>query len=345
MRKPKAMKNQVFKKRSEFEIFQVGHNSRKSTTILFSGESGHTRVLTILLIAVIALGLWFWKFFPIEQATSSQNNELKKPKQMPKPHVNNLATGQIAHDEVVDVKIEPLMDLDFKSKAEILGLRTEAIHKYPQLLQGTYQPSNEIFGRIEDGAPWWGTLGVCYYGKGDKSIEGLSEQSLSILNPYLLVVPQVTMVWDPAVISVNDAGNDVHPCYCHARSLRWYPKESLAEVTYDAACVSNSWGGMIELIAYNAKDFGLNYIYVSYKDSSNISKDNEPAVAYNNPQFLHRGGSCGYPGGCNNVSPQTPPIDQIRMQGYPAKIVIRLWQADPKAVEQPPDMTYIIHID
>lgn len=69
-----------------------------------------------------------------------------------------------------------------------------------------------------------------------------------------------------------------------------------------------------------------------------------PLDAYDNPQFIHKGGSCGYPGGCNNMSPQTPPIDGISLDDLPAKIVVWLWRTRPDSVEVKPDFKYTIEI-
>ncbi|MBI3593062.1 MAG: hypothetical protein HY099_06250, partial [Nitrospirae bacterium] len=72
---------------------------------------------------------------------------------------------------MLDIELQPITELDFKSKAEVLKLRTEAVYRYPQLVSKDYKPSEPVFGQIEDGAPWWGVLGISYYGNGEKSIE------------------------------------------------------------------------------------------------------------------------------------------------------------------------------
>jgi hypothetical protein len=98
-----------------------------------------------------------------------------------------------------------------------------------------------------------------------------------------------------------------------------------------------------DLVAYNARDMNLNYIYLSLSDSLNLA----PYVVAESPfaiaHFIHRGGSCGYPGDCNNVSPPTPELDSIRITALPARAHIWLWANAPQSVEQPPDMTFIIN--
>ncbi|MEW6406382.1 MAG: hypothetical protein AB1649_31750, partial [Chloroflexota bacterium] len=133
------------------------------------------------------------------------------------------------------------------------------------------------------------------------------------------------------------------PLTCHPRDLRWWPQEARAEVTYDAECVNRGQNYTFVLIAYNARDFNMNYIFVSYQDSLNIAKPEIPAAPLANPQFIHQGNSCGYPGGCNNMSPYTPEIDGIEITALPAQAIIWLWKHQPASAEQPPDMTFVLH--
>lgn len=256
----------------------------------------------------------------------------------PRPNTNALAIGAGAQADGVDVAIQPPMELDFKSKAEVLQIRSDAAQKYPQLLAHEYRPSDAVFGQIVDGRPWWGLLGQVYYGPGENSIEGESEETRFLLNPYLLVAADF---WSLGSMDLSSALS----FYCEPYNLRWSPQRSSAEVTYAAACAAQSGHApYFDLIAYNARDFNLNYIYVSYADSHNLTKSDAPTEAYDNPQFIHRGNSCGYPDGCNNMSPQTPEIERIKILGYPASLVIRLWADKPASIAEPADMTFIIHI-
>ena len=128
----------------------------------------------------------------------------------------------------------------------------------------------------------------------------------------------------------------------------------LAQVTFDVSrCLAeiNRWTtrpldvtlASFSLIAYNARDMNLNYIYLSLKDSRNLFKVNPPDSPCAIPHFIHRGGSCGYPGGCNNASPYTPEISDIEIERLDAQAVIWLWRQKPVSIEQPPDMTFVIN--
>ena len=256
----------------------------------------------------------------------------------PRPNPNTLAIGRGSKVDSLDVAIHEPIELDFKSKAEVLQIRSDAVQKYPQLLARKYAPSGAVFGQIVDGLPWWGLVGQIYYGKGAQSIEGESEETRFLLNPYILAGADF---WTDGSMDLASARS----FYCAPYNLRWRPRDSYAEVTYSAACVNGPrHAPYFDLIAYNARDFNLNYIYVSYRDSLNLTKSQAPKEPYANPQFIHRGNSCGYPGGCNNMSPQTPGIERIQILDFPASLVVWLWKDQPNSAEQPADMTFIIHL-
>jgi hypothetical protein len=220
-------------------------------------------------------------------------------------------------------------------------MRRNAVRQYPMLLAANYSPRPAVFGQIEDLAPWWGIEGQFFHGSGIRSIDGPAEESRFILNPYLLVAAEFDDRWSKDLSESRLPG---FPLICPPQQMIWKPREAYAEVSYDAACIRGRQKPEFSLISYNARDFGFDYIYVSYADSKNVSKATIPNDAYANPQFIHRGGSCGYPGGCNNMSPVTPDIDDIRLEGLPAKVTVRLWKGKPKSVAQAPDMRYAIHL-
>jgi hypothetical protein len=280
-------------------------------------------ILSLLVLILALLGAWY----------------LLRP---PANH-NSLAIGEAAGIDRLDITLQPPLELDFKTRAEVLQLREQAIHSHPELLKSEYKPYKPIFGRIEDGLPWWGVKGQFYYGSGERSTEGPSEESRFILNPYLLVAAEFYTRWDRARYPESEVGDPGFRFYCAPSSLLWYPRQAYAEASYRADCVRRIGGGFFDLIAYNARDLNLTYLYVSYPDSQGVIHSNPPDRAYANPQFIHQGGSCGYPGGCNNMSPYTPEIDGIRIQSLPAKVTIWLWKDDPGDPHRTPDMTFVLY--
>ncbi len=250
----------------------------------------------------------------------------------PPPNHNSLAVGSAARVESLDIAIQPPRELDGLAKADVLELRREAALRHAQLLAGEYVPSEGVFGQIVDGLPWWGIEGQFQHGSGERSSDGASEEARFILNPYLLVAADFWGIAQP-------------PYYCAPRYLRWQPPAAYGEVLYDAACVAQMNYGPFDLISYNARDLNLNFIYVDYAESLNISHPNPPASAYAIPHYLHQGGSCRQASGCNNMSPPSPEIDGLRVTALPARLVIRLWRNRPGSVDRAPDMRFVIRFE
>ena len=100
----------------------------------------------------------------------------------------------------------------------------------------------------------------------------------------------------------------------------------------------------LDLIAYNARDMGLSYLYLSLADSDNLSPSSPMQAPMAISQFLHAGGSCSYPGGCNNMSPRVPELVNLQIERLPARVTIWLWRDKPAGIEQPPDMTFVIDL-
>lgn len=298
------------------------------------------RQLLLLVLLIGAAAAYYWQQQARESAVQAAH-AASAAKAAPAVAANRLALGEAANAEALEVAINPPAELDFLTRDAVLQMRTAMVRQYPMLLAASYSPRPAVFGQIEDLAPWWGIEGQFFHGSGIRSIDGPAEESRFILNPYLLVAAEFDDRWSRDLSESRLAG---FPLVCPPQQMIWKPREAYAEVSYDAACIRGRQKPEFSLISYNARDFGFDYIYVSYADSQNISKANVPTDAYANPQFIHRGGSCGYPGGCNNMSPQTPDIDDIRVEGLPAKVMVWLWKGKPGSVAQVPDMRYAIHL-
>ncbi len=271
---------------------------------------------------------------------------------------NILAIGDRAiASEPIEVPINSLGDLNFKSRADILAWRTQNLYRSPGLLSGPYSPTPEIFDQIEDNRPWWGVQGAFVWGAGQRSIEGLAEESRFILNPLLLVGanPNCALIWNQDAITQEDLTDLSFPFCWLAKSLKWYPNQSLVQVSYDVTAFNKelearkskltaapSEVNRFGLIAYNARDFGFNYIYLDTKKSLNITADESNSDPVQIVQMIHCGGSCQYPGGCNNMSPAMPAIDYFRFSALPARAQICLWHNRPRNVDEKPDLTCLV---
>ncbi|MCJ7624529.1 MAG: hypothetical protein MUO76_13580 [Anaerolineaceae bacterium] len=283
-----------------------------------------------------------------------------------KENFNVLAIGRQALLESIKITLNEPVDLNQLTREEIYTLREEAVDQYPWLVVGNYLPSYDVFSGIEGQVPWWGTKGHFFYGSGDRSIEGPAEESRFIMNPYLLVAAEFPglsiwtnrhsgQFWNNQIISEQTLDLSNFPLYIKPEKLEWWPVISRAEVTYDVSGylkIANDWtehhlgvpDAYFDLITYNARDLNLNYLYLSYEDSFSVYKRDSPPGAVPLKHYLHRGDSCDYPGGCNNMSPYTPEIMDIRITRLPARAIIYLWKEKPESISQEPDMTFVINI-
>lgn len=278
---------------------------------------------------------------------------------------NQLAIGSATKvHSALDIAIAPPAEFDFKARQDILDMRKEAVARHPELIMGQYEPSVSVFGKISDGASWWGIAGEYFHDTGKRSIEGASEESRFILNPFLLVAAdflglsiwtQGDLKWDKKRITEEDLRQPDFPFYCEPKSLKWRPAERVAEVVYDVTgymAAVNQWtlepltmdSAYFSLIAYNARDLGFDHIHLSLSDSVNISKPNPAPNPCAIAQYVHRGGSSGYPGGSNNMSPFVPQISDFKIDELPAKAVVHLWRGNPNLADATPDMTVVIFL-
>lgn len=66
--------------------------------------------------------------------------------QLPAPNRNQLALGEGAPADVVEIQIQPPVELDFKTRADVLRLRVEAVRQHVELMSEAYSPAEAVFG-------------------------------------------------------------------------------------------------------------------------------------------------------------------------------------------------------
>lgn len=267
---------------------------------------------------------------------------------------NDLAVGRSAKAEYVDVAIAPARDFNFKSRAELFALRMDAIQQHPELLNGAYHLDQATFGQIVDKRPWWGDLGQAYYGPGQNSIKGKSLESRFFLNPYLLVGDRVSYTLPKDKVTEVDLARRAYDTYLQPSNLRWWPKGGKAEVTYDISALKSRFCSMFNYTSLelsgvrgfslsNARDLGLKYVFIPPSWAYNCSVGVPMKSPMPIPHYIHCGNSCGYPGGCNNLSPATSWLDSFTINKLPARISCMFWKNPPKTGREPPDMTYTLN--
>jgi hypothetical protein len=269
---------------------------------------------------------------------------------------NELSIGKTAKAAApVTIQMNQPIELDFKSRDDVLGMREKEIKKYPQLLGDEYQPG-ECFDLIEDDRPWWGLYGLHVYRQGNHSIDGPSKESEYLLNPYRLVSaePVNIGIFRPNSLTEKQLSTKDFPFEWKSGPVKFDAKNSMAQVTYDvtgyhrqlAKWIPSLKGDTViqdfSLIAYNARDLSLPYMYLDPVKSINVSPwKMRDSVEIR--QMIHCGGSCGYPGGCNNMSPHSVEMDNNHLQKLPARAYLKLWKERPRDVQKaPPDFVMVL---
>jgi len=256
-----------------------------------------------------------------------------------------LLTGQDAKIlGIYQIPVNGMEELNFKTKQEIYALRKQQIFEHKDLVD-SYEPMEAVFGQIADGKPWWGIYGIYGSGPGEKSIEGPSEESRFLLNPYLLVGLSET----GAFIS-TDPSDRKTMCYPEPTSIKWQADECLETIEYDVERyfvyltkirVPAAYQRKLSFVTFNARDLGFNYLQFDREKSNGIAWADTTGNVLPIIQFIHCGGSCGYPGGCNNMSPHQKEMT-IEVARTPARACLKLWRTHPRDTGGRPDMTVII---
>ena len=270
-------------------------------------------------------------------------------------NANQLALKKEAKtQETIMIPVQGTVKLNGITTEQLYKLRTDAVEKYKGLLSDSYEPSDAIFGMCESKKPWWGVYGMYVYREGQRAPEGPSKESMFILNPFRLVSAEANSVglWRQD-LPLSDVKNPAFPYLWESGPVLFNAKLATAQVWYNITKYNESlkkWYSSMRvhadhvsgfsLIAYNARDFGYHYIYLDPQKSFGVKR--WPAQAVQITQFLHCGGSCGYPGGCNNMSPHIPQLDMNSMNQLPARAYLKLWNDEPESVGNPADFTFII---
>lgn len=303
--------------------------------------------LIIFLICLAILSIVFNKQIsnifvkqPQRTAPLTFGNKLKTAEPAAEPSVNN---------EVIRIRVNPPTEFSYKTKEEIYNIRKEYV-KTSIFSQNDYEPSDEVFGQIEDNKPWIANT-VCKdpYNRSFRT-DGPSEEARFINNPALLVAIEYPFSYSNYGAEFDcsgDAANLVPGSILYDRSAK------LISVLYKKLPHSTDNGfSFYTFNGLNARDLGYSYAYVDmskstypieFSGSSNISTG---VIQFRN--FIHLGNSCGVQGGCNNGSPRQTYLEfkqgDTDYTSQDGKIYIKLWRKKPDLPAQDADLTEIIII-
>ncbi len=294
------------------------------------------RLLFLLVLAVAVGGFALWRQHEYElQAQRYRRVSLPG-------HRNALRLD--GPPRTLELPLAPMVELDRLSRAQVLALRARAVARRPDLLATPYQPTDEVFGQVQDGKPWWGIEGIYLRGRGPRSSDGPSEESRFIVNPFLLVGVIETVSYGGGAMAGAPPGTE-RPPRCEGLTYRLGGQpvvsaryEIRAFLAFASERVAEEYQRQVTLVTYNARDLGFTHALVDAGASRGIRVLGPVGGPFPLRQFLHTGPSCGQPGGCNNMSPHAPELE-VELAELPARVVMRLWRERPGNAASPADVT------
>ncbi len=256
-------------------------------------------------------------------------------------------------DDTINIKVNQMECFSGKTKQEIYDIRKKYVAK-SIFKSDNYEPSEEVFGQIEDGLPWRSIFTeVCLFNPISET-KGFSEESRFINNPILLLGLR-----NGSGINVSDPINkDIKLDFCDGRVAWIFPdkitysknKKTITVYYNDLHILPTKFiSYYIETI--NAQDFGYRYGKMIKNDAISFKNpnDNISTRIYEFQDFIHKGDSCGVEGGCNNCSPYIEGYEFSPLLNYFNKekktIEFKLWKTKPRNDDTEADMIYRIVFD
>ena len=248
------------------------------------------------------------------------------------------AKFSIANNNIKQIKINQPTPLSYKTKAEVYELRKKYVAD-SVFASDDYEPSEAVFGQIEDNKPWVSVNG-CRYNHEPAVVDGPSEETRFLNNPSVLIGisypyylpfqqnnPKCTQIDFPFKAEYNQKQKEITVYY----------KDELLKYANNKYIINEQM-----LDGTNARDLGYPYAFVSLNKSQNIKFISETNISNSIAEFqnfIHLGGSCAVEGGCNNGSPrQEELVFTKEKQKEQAVIYIKLWKNRPLTPSEPADV-------
>lgn len=245
--------------------------------------------------------------------------------------------------ETLKINMRSPICLNGMTREQVLDLRRQAVKNSPLFSNMKYEPNPQVFS-IGDGLPWISLEGALHFKKipVEKRVEGVSRESVGILNPELLYYLSTSENEDAETNDFKTLYKDFYfvpyklTYTPQTKTITAYIKNKTNKGDYQPIFLSDS----------NAHDLGYNYAYMDkssdvgtysgdqYQNNS-LKKDIKEITGY-----YTIGSVCGLSGGCNNYAPYWQYYNHIYLKRIPASFNIKLWKKRPNSVEQDADINF-----
>ncbi len=246
------------------------------------------------------------------------------------------------------ITVNPPAALSYLTKKKIYEIRkhyvAQSIFENPN-----YEPSEFVFGQIEDNKPWMRATVCGRMEDGKYDISGVSEESRFINNPTMLVALEYPF----SVTNPNYKDCDSPQAILLPKSISYNGKTNEITVVYRNLPVVIQNNSFYQFNGINAKDFGYDYFYLDKSKSTyqpaflNENNPSKNVIQFQN--FIHLGTSCRHESGCNNGSPRQTSLEftykSERYTTQNAKLYLKLWKNPPLSPDIPADINEIIIIE
>lgn len=249
-------------------------------------------------------------------------------------------------DDTINIKVNQMECFSGKTKQEIYDIRKKYVEK-SIFKSKDYEPSEEVFGQIEDGLPWRSVFTELCHNEDNKEFEtrGPSEESRFINNPIMLVG---LLHWGHTPTYYRRCDGTIGWAVPYRIT---YSKNNKLITAYYKNMHALNKDAIYGIETINAQDFGYRYGKMISNDEISFfnSNDNISTRIYEFQNFIHRGDSCGLEGGCNNCSPYIEGFifaPLLNSKNKQTKILVfQLWKSKPKNENTTCDLTYKIIFD
>lgn len=310
------------------------------------------RDLIYLLCILLGFGIFFQLKFnrePSEIINTAQNNVKTVADNEIKSENFDVNVRRDINSDPYVVQVNLPVELSGKTRDEVYEIRRHYV-RTSIFDADNYQPSNQVYGQIVDGKPWYGQS-ICWEdfdGEKRASITGPSEESRYINNPTVLVAIEFPFGFTEATDYefCNSPVNRMIPTY-----ISYSKSKNEITVKYDSLPHKAKDQYYYQFNGQNAVDLGYKYMYVDMLRSTFkpdfSDKENNPSTSIQEfKNFIHVGYSCNRDGGCNNGSPRQPNLEfNYGKRDGAGEIYIKLWKNKPFTVMQKPDIAERIIIE
>ncbi len=268
------------------------------------------------------------------------------------PYLQRLKPRQGALPRSVHhLKVHPLMELDGKSKEEILELRRKAVAELPEL-GPLWRPDQDLelrptWKEISSGKRWLGLEGQLTATSQDFPANfhrGDSMESFFVLNPMALIGLQTGLVsqhnQEPG--KLDGARRELVP----ASIVVDGPNQQL-ELTYQIGThspVRDRWGEDVPTHSLNLVNaYEMGFTHYTIDSSIGFSKvpkaDFWECAQFYKPLPVKHGTEVA-----NQLYIRTAGFVLFRLDSVPARLQLKLWRNRPEHLTDPPDLTEVIQV-